>query len=124
MGSREVNRVTRWIQRRTRPTDPVLFLPNNAAYYYLTDRPNPIRFVMGHQIVTEAHRDEVLADLRANPPRLIAWDHAAVRIDGLSDELVFGAELLDWIEENYEEQARLGSVEIMRPRRTVEPADP
>ena len=67
---------------------------------------------------------EVLADLRANPPRLIAWDHEAVRIDGHSDEQVFGAELLGWIEENYEEEARLGSVEIMRPRRTVEPAEP
>ena len=67
---------------------------------------------------------EVLADLRANPPRFIAWDHAAVRVDGLSDERVFGAELLGWIQESYEEEARLGSVEIMRPRRLVEPADP
>ena len=40
------------------------------------------------------------------------------------DELVFGAELLGWIQENYQEEARLGSVEIMRPRRLVEPADP
>jgi len=124
MGSREVNRVTRWIERRTGPTDPVLFLPNNAAYYYLTDRPSPIRFVMGHQIVTEAHRAEVFADLRANPPRFIVWDHAALRVDGHSDELVFGGELLGWIRESYEEEARLGSVEIMGPRRLVEPADP
>ena len=112
VGSWKLDRVTRWIRQRTRPTDPVLFLPNNAAYYYLTDRPSPIRFVMGHQIVTQAHRDEVLADLQANPPRFIVWDHDALRIDGLSDELVFGTELLRWIEENYQEETRLGSVEI------------
>ena len=49
----------------------MLFLPDDGAYYYLTDRPNPIRFVMGHQIVTDAHRREVLSDLRENPPRYI-----------------------------------------------------
>jgi len=122
-GSRELNRVTRWIQRRTQPGDPVLFLPNNAAYYYLTDRPNPIRFVMGHQIVTQAHRDEVLADLQANPPRFIVWDEGALRIDSLSDELVFGSELLRWIEESYQQEARLGSVEILSPRRPRERDD-
>jgi hypothetical protein len=124
VGSRELDRVTRWIERRTRPGEPVLFLPNNAAYYYLTDRPSPIRFVMGHQIVTEAHRVEVLADLRADPPRFVVWDEDALRIDGLPDELVFGSDLLRWIEESYQEEARLGSVEIMRLREPPEPGDP
>lgn len=123
VGSRELDRVTRWIRERTPPGDPVLFLPNDAAFYYLTDRPSPIRFVMGHQIVTEAHRAEVLADLRANPPRFIVWDHDALRIDDLSDELVFGSDLLRWIEERYQEEARIGSVEIMRPREPLEPGD-
>jgi hypothetical protein len=79
---------------------------------------------MGHQIVTEAHRAEVLADLRAEPPRFIAWDHDARRIDDLSDELVFGADVLGWIEENYEEEVRLGAVAILRPRLPMEQADP
>ena len=55
-GSQQVMRVTRWIQLNTEPNEPVLFLPNDAAYYYLTDRPNPIRFVMGHQMVSDSHR--------------------------------------------------------------------
>jgi hypothetical protein len=124
IGSWKLNLVTQWIRQRTEPTDPVLFLPNNAAYYYLTDRPSPIRFVMGHQIVTKAHRDEVLADLQANPPRFIVWDHDALRIDALSDELVFGSELLRWIEASYQEETRIESVEIMRSRSPVEPSDP
>ena len=39
-GSQRTMRVTRWIQLNTEEGEPVLFLPNNAAYYYLTDRPS------------------------------------------------------------------------------------
>jgi hypothetical protein len=115
-GSRVVERVTRWVQLNTDPDEPVLFLPNNGAYYFLTDRPSPIRFVMGHQIVTAAHREEVLSGLRAEPPRFIVWDHAALRIDGLDDTQVFGSALLRWIDDHYVEEVRLEQVEVMRLR--------
>ena len=118
VGSRAVMRVTRWVQLRTQPDDPVLFLPNNAAYYYLRERQNPIRFAMGHQIVTQAHRVEVLEALRDDPPRFIVWDHEGVRVDGLADALVFGETLLSWIREHYERETMIGSVEILRPRAT------
>ena len=68
----------------TAPGEPVLFLPNDAAYYYLTDRPSPTRFVLGHQIVGDDHRREVLADLESAPPRYIVWDHDALVVDGIS----------------------------------------
>jgi hypothetical protein len=115
-GDRNIMRVTRWIQLHTEAEDPVLFLPNNGAYYYLTDRLNPIRFVMGHQIVTQAHRDEVLAALRSRPPRYVVWDDAALRVDGLSDQQVFGEPLLGWLEANYEEEERIGATSIRRRR--------
>jgi hypothetical protein len=112
-GDRNVQRVMRWIQLHTGKDDPVLFLPNNAAYYYLTDRPSPIRFVMGHQIVTQAHRDEVFEALRSAPPRYIVWDHAALRVDGIEDDLVFGRSLLDWIDRDYQPALRFDDVEIL-----------
>lgn len=116
-GNATVNLVTRWIRENTGPEDAVLFLPNNAAYYYLTDRPNPIRFVMGHQLVTEAHRQESLGRLRDDPPAYVVWDDGALRVDGLTDEQVFGADLLAWIRTRYERETRIGPVEILRPRR-------
>ena len=116
VGDPHVMRVARWVQLRTKPGEPVLFLPNNGAYYYLADRPNPIRFVMGHQIVTEAHREEVLSQLRSQPPRYLVWDDAALRVDGLSDEQVFGAPLLRWLEANYAEERHFGEVSIRRYR--------
>ncbi len=120
VGSREVMRVVRWIQLHSDPADRLLFLPNNAAYYYLLDRPSPIRFVMGHQIATEAQRAEVLAALRREPPRFVVFDHGALRVDGLPDERVLGPELLGWIEASYTETARLGDVAVLE-RRGAEP---
>ncbi len=115
-GSREVMRVVRWLQLRASPTDAILFLPNDAAYYYLLDRPSPIRFVMGHQIATDADRAEVLGALRRAPPRFVVWDDGALRVDDLPDERVFGPELLRWIDEGYALQARLGDVSILERR--------
>ncbi|HJO23629.1 MAG: hypothetical protein QF890_13610 [Myxococcota bacterium] len=112
VGDPRVMQVVQWVTRHTEDGEPVLFLPNNGAYYYLTDRPNPIRFAMGHQIVTQAHRDEVLAQLQARPPRYLVWDAGALRVDGLPDELVFGKPLLRWLEESYEEEQRYGDVSI------------
>jgi hypothetical protein len=113
-GSRRVLRVVRWVQLNTAPGEPVLFLPNDAAYYYLVDRPNPIRFVVGHQIVGDDHRREVLSDLRSHPPRYVVWDHDALVVDEIPHEQVFGGKIMRWFEENYEEEIRLGSVEILR----------
>ena len=117
-GNRHVMRVVRWIQLHTDAGEPVLFLPDDGAYYYLSDRPNPIRFVMGHQIVTDEHRAEVLRDLRANPPRYVVWDDDAYRVDDLPDELVFGPAILAWIDEHYRQETRIGGVEI---RRRIDP---
>jgi len=114
VGSRQVARVVRWVTRKTGPTEPVLFLPNDAAYYYLTDRPNPIRFVLGHQIVGDDHRREVLRDLQRDPPRIIAWDHSAWAVDEIPHEVVLGNEVMDWIERNYETLTKVGPVEMLR----------
>jgi hypothetical protein len=109
-------RVTRWVQLHTEPGEPVLFLPNIAAYYYLTDRPNPIRFVQGHQIPGAAERREVLAALRERPPRYVVWDPESLRVDDLPDELVFGRELLAFLENNYAEETQLEGVTVLRLR--------
>jgi hypothetical protein len=42
------------------------------------------------------------------------WDHDALVVDGIPDEQVFGDEIMRWFEENYEEEIRLGTIEILR----------
>jgi hypothetical protein len=115
-GSPELRRVRDWIHANSEPSDPVWFLPNDAAYYYLVERPNPTRFVVSHQIVTDAHRDEVLQDLRRNPPRYVVWNERGVRVDEIPDRMVLGAPLYDWLEQNYSLAVGLGSVLVMEHR--------
>ena len=115
-GDRHVQRVWRWVLLHTEPDEPVLFLPDYASYYYLTRRPSPIRFVLGHQIVTDAHRAEVLAALQARPPRYIVWDDGLLAVDGIAPRLFLGAPLVDWIGTAYAEETRIGTARVLRHR--------
>jgi hypothetical protein len=94
----------------------VLFLPDIASYYYLTRRASPIGFVLGHQIVTDAHRAEVRRALRARPPRYVVWDETLLSVDGIEPRLFLGAALFDWIERSYAEETRIGKTRMLRRR--------
>jgi hypothetical protein len=115
-GNRHVEQIWRWVLRNTEPDEPVLFLPDLASFYYLTRRPSPIRFVLGHQIVTDAQRAEVLETLRARPPRYIVWDDGLVAVDGIEPRLFLGAPLFDWIHSAYAEETRIGKARMLRLR--------
>lgn len=108
--------VWKWIVDHSEPSDPVLFLPNNAAYHYLTERPSPTRFVLSHQLVTDSHREEFLHSLRQRPPRYVVWDDAFMRVDGIGDEVVLGSRTFAWLHANYEFETRFGPVRILRAR--------
>jgi hypothetical protein len=115
-GSRHVQEVWRWVLTHTEPGEPVLFLPDVASYYYLTRRPSPIRFVLGHQIVTDAHRAEVLQALRARPPRYVVWDDTLLWVDAIDPRVSLGAALVDWIDRGYLEETRIGQTRMLRRR--------
>ena len=115
-GSRHVQEVWRWVLTHTAPGEPVLFLPDVASYYYLTRRASPIRFVLGHQIVTDAYRAEALATLRARPPRYVVWDDTLLWVDAIDPRVYLGAALVDWIERGYVEEARIGKTRMLRRR--------
>ncbi|HKJ24853.1 MAG TPA: hypothetical protein VKB65_08540 [Myxococcota bacterium] len=111
-GDGSVNRVVAWLEANSEPSDTFYFLPNEAALYYLTDRITPTRFVVSHQMVTDAHRAEALADLRAAPPRYVVWNDAALRLDGIGDEVVLGPALWDWLHAHYAPRDHIGGMRI------------
>ena len=115
-GDRHVQEVWRFVLTRTQPDDPVLFLPDVASYYYLTRRASPIRFVVGHQIVTDAQRAEALATLRAQPPRWIVWDDTLLWVDDIDPRVFLGPDISGWIDAHYVEETRIGKTRILRPR--------
>jgi len=111
-GDYDVNRVVAWLEANAEPGETFYFLPNEAALYFLTDRPSPTRFVVSHQMVTDAHRAEALADLRADPPRYVVWNEAGLRLDDIGDETVLGPALWRWLHEHYRPVARIGGMDV------------
>src|SRR6185503_20249415 len=116
-GSPTVNQVVEWIRAHTAPDDPVVFIPAGGAYHYLTERRDPTRFVLSHQMVTDAHRAEALADMQRSPPRYVVFDPRGLRVDQTPDRVVLGEALSAWIEENYVVEVVIRGVEI-RGRKT------
>jgi hypothetical protein len=111
-GSGALARVVRWLEANAGSDDRFYFLPNEAALYYLTDRLSPTRFVVAHQMVTDAHRAEALRDLRAAPPRYVVWNDASLKLDGADDEVLLGPALWDWLRRSYVPRQRVGGMRI------------
>jgi hypothetical protein len=103
-----------WLRRHTRAEDRLFFGPGNPAFYYLAERPNPTRFATPYLMVTDAHRAEALADLRADPPRFIVWDEELWVFDDLSMPIVLGSNLLKWIDRNYTPAVSNGGFSLRR----------
>ncbi len=119
-GDRHVQEVWRWVLTHTQPEEPVLFLPDVASYYYLTRRAPPLRFVVGHQIVTDEHRAEALAVLRARPPRYVVWDDTLLWVDEIDPRIFLGPAISGWLDDNYVEETRIGKTRILRHREAPE----
>lgn len=115
-GNGAVNRVVEWLEANSEPDDRFYFLPNDAALYYLTRRPPTTRWVVSHQMVTEAYRQEAFADLRAAPPRYVVWNDATLRVDEIGDEIILGPALWEWLHASYEPVKRVGGMRIWEHR--------
>jgi hypothetical protein len=121
-GSGAIARVVGWLEAHSEPDDRFYFLPNEAALYYLTDRLSPTRFVVAHQMVTDAHRAEALRDLRAAPPRYVVWNDASLKLDGADDAVLLGPALWDWLQRSYALRQRVGGMRIWEWRGPEEDA--
>ena len=49
--------------------DGVYFFPSEAAYYYLTDRPLPLRYLWAYDAATPEMQAEAIAELQRSQPR-------------------------------------------------------
>jgi hypothetical protein len=90
-----------WLEREVNQDDGVLFLPNNAGFYYMLGRAPPTRFGLASQMVTDAHRREALNDLEREPPEYVVIDENIFRPDEIPDDVVLGSETVRWIQQNY-----------------------
>ncbi|CAG0962203.1 hypothetical protein MYXO_00821 [Myxococcaceae bacterium] len=100
-GDPAIARLAAWVESQDLDDDDVLFLPSHAAYYYLTDRRSPIRFVVAQHLVTDEQRRETLERLRANPPRYVIWSPRSLVLDGIAHEQYLGPEIMRWLQDEY-----------------------
>jgi len=117
-----------YVQERTSPDDFVLAVPNMAALYHVVGRRNPTRFGNLACMVTNAHREEAAAMLRARPPKLVLYSTSK---SNRQDQFPDGAQLdgvLRIVEENYRMDRMFGDIAVLRlleePRpdfKTLEP---
>jgi hypothetical protein len=101
------------LDRLTKARDPVLFFPNEAAYYFLFNRTNPSRYVLSYIAVTTAQRLEMVADLERNQPRYVVYSLDDWRIDSIPENLQV-PELVAYLAANYSLAEDLGEVVILR----------
>jgi hypothetical protein len=69
----EVREVRDYIVTNSKPDDSLFVLSSQPIYYYLTNRNNPSRFYISWFADPQPFTDELLSDLKKNPPKLIIY---------------------------------------------------
>ncbi|MDE0185818.1 MAG: hypothetical protein OXP71_10260 [Candidatus Poribacteria bacterium] len=116
--AQEIEKVVSYIQENTAPTDPIFDLSNQAAYYFLADRPNPTRYPLVVYASPEPLQKEVIADLeRAKPKYVIfttgsGWGNGPDGIQTVDRVPLVTA----YIRSNYETDVKIESVSIWKRR--------
>lgn len=116
--AKEIEKVVAYIQENTAPTEPIFDLSNQAAYYFLADRPNPTRYPLVVYASPEPLQKEVIADLeRAKPKYVIfttgsGWGNGPDGIQTVDRVPLVTA----YIRSNYETDVKIESVSIWKRR--------
>ncbi|HBA89287.1 MAG TPA: hypothetical protein DCZ75_15265 [Geobacter sp.] len=101
------------LERHTKPGEPVLFFPNEAAYYFLFDRPVPSRYVHAYFAVTKQHRLEMVQELERSRPACVIHTLDNWRIDDIMEDVQV-PEVVRYMKEKYEMAEDLGNMLVLR----------
>ena len=92
--------VVSYIRLHTESADYIYVFPNEATYYFLTDRLNPSRFDLSFNAVTAQHRREIIRDLEVKKPQYIVYSTETERPDDIS-VFVQVPEIVEYIHNKY-----------------------
>jgi hypothetical protein len=98
--------------------DPILALPLNPVFYFLTDRINPTRYdwiLPG--MLTVAEEQQMVAGLKTHPPTMIVY--VDIPIDGKEERRLknYAPLLYAFLLENYQFDEIIGLFQILLPRK-------
>jgi hypothetical protein len=109
----DLDRLTHAIQTRTSPNEPIWVFPGEALLYFLADRPQPTRFPQVVFAVTQAQRQELVADLERNHPRWTVIYKDAPELEGIPYSVAV-PEVVEYLQAHYELEIDIGSFELLR----------
>ncbi|MFQ5674045.1 MAG: ArnT family glycosyltransferase [Nitrospinales bacterium] len=101
----------------SRPGEPILALPLNPVFYFLTDRVNPTRHDWILPGMLDAKEQKKVVDqLAATPPKLIIL--ADIAIDGKEERRFsrYAPVIFDFIARNYRRAEVIGFFQVLLPR--------
>jgi len=99
--------------------DPILALPLNPVFYFLTDRINPTRYdwILPGMLTVEEEK-KMVAGLKINRPKMVIF--VDIPIDGKEDRRLahYAPLLYAFLLENYQFDESIGLFQILLPRQT------
>lgn len=105
--------IDNFLQVNTKSGDFVFFFPNEAAYYFLFDRNNPIRYAFSYHAITSGQRRELIADLEKNKPVYVVYSKDTWRVDDIPEDIQV-PEVVQYLRKNYSPALDLGSILILK----------
>ncbi len=111
-----IKQVTKRIEEWTEKGDPILVLPLNPIFYFITDRvnPTPYDWVLPGML-KEKEELAMVEQLKKNPPRMIVY--VDIAIDGKEERRLsnYAPHLFEFIALNYELKELAGFFQLLLP---------
>jgi hypothetical protein len=112
-----INEVVKRINLYSKKGDPILALPLNPLFYFLTERvnPTPYEWVLPGML-DEDKELEVVEILKENSPKVVVY--VDIAIDGKEERRLknYAPHLYKFLVENYGVQERIGLFQILLPK--------
>ena len=112
-----IEKVVDRIEKYSEAGDPILALPLNPIFYFLTDRINPTAYdwiLPG--MLNEKDEKKVIGQLQASPPKVIVF--VDIPIDGKEDRRLanYTPLIYSYLAKNYEFKEMIGMFQILLPK--------
>ena len=112
-----ISEVVKRISTYSKKGDPILALPLNPIFYFLTDRVNPTRYEWVLPGMLDEEKElEMVETLKAKPPKVVIY--VDIAIDGKEERRLknYAPHIYKYLVENYASQEMIGLFQILLPR--------
>lgn len=111
--AKEIRNVVYYIKKNTRPFEHIYVFPNEATFYFLTDRTNAARAAMSYQAVTKKMREDEVDRIKSKKIKYIIYVESSFLIDGISENIKV-PEIHEYIKNNFILCKKFGNFNILR----------